>query len=224
MGTRVMLSTPAAITTSIVPLITAWAAKCRACCEEPHWRSTLVPGTLSGRGEASTALRATLIACSPTWPTQPMTTSSTRAGSAPVRSIRSFSTTAPRSTGCQSFSLPPLRPPAVRGLELQRLGGPGERELAQRARREAVLDPGPRAEPPPQDAVRVDHVGPHQGLGRHELDGERDIEHRAVLNAVRCVLPPGHHLAGGQVMDLRAGVPGGVEGELFGGFLEHDPL
>ncbi len=36
MGTRVMLSTPAAITMSMVPLITAWAANCRACCEEPH--------------------------------------------------------------------------------------------------------------------------------------------------------------------------------------------
>ncbi|OIQ74197.1 hypothetical protein GALL_441570 [mine drainage metagenome] len=82
MGTRVMLSTPAAITTSIVPLITAWAAKCRACCEEPHWRSTLVAGTLSGSFEARTALRATLVDCSPAWLTQPMMTSSTRAGSA----------------------------------------------------------------------------------------------------------------------------------------------
>lgn len=35
-GTRVIDSTPAAITMSIVPLITAWAAKCSACCEEPH--------------------------------------------------------------------------------------------------------------------------------------------------------------------------------------------
>jgi hypothetical protein len=39
-GTRDMLSTPAAITTSMVPDITACAAKCSACCEDPHWRST----------------------------------------------------------------------------------------------------------------------------------------------------------------------------------------
>eukprot|EP01032_Pedospumella_encystans_P003236 gene3236-3814_t len=32
MGARVMLSTPEAITISIVPLITAWAANCSACC------------------------------------------------------------------------------------------------------------------------------------------------------------------------------------------------
>jgi len=36
MGTRLMLSTPAAMTQSMVPLITAWAAKCRACWEDPH--------------------------------------------------------------------------------------------------------------------------------------------------------------------------------------------
>ena len=64
-GTRVMLSTPAAITMSIVPDITAWAAKCSACCDEPHWRSIEVPGTLSGSFDARMALRATLTACSP---------------------------------------------------------------------------------------------------------------------------------------------------------------
>ena len=42
-GTRVMFSTPAAITTSYAPAITPWAAKCAACCDEPHWRSIVVP-------------------------------------------------------------------------------------------------------------------------------------------------------------------------------------
>ena len=42
-GTRVMFSTPAAITTSYAPAITPCAAKCAACCDEPHWRSTVVP-------------------------------------------------------------------------------------------------------------------------------------------------------------------------------------
>ena len=113
-GTRVMLSTPAAMTMSMVPDITACAAKCRACWEEPHWRSTEVPGTLSGRREASTALRAILPDCSPAWPTQPMITSSIKAGSAPVRSTSASSTCAARSAGCQPDSLPPLRPPRWR--------------------------------------------------------------------------------------------------------------
>ena len=57
MGTRVMLSTPAATTTSWVPDITAWAANWIACWELPHWRSMVTAGTLSGSREASTALR-----------------------------------------------------------------------------------------------------------------------------------------------------------------------
>ncbi len=70
-------------------------------------------GTLSGSFEASTALRATLIACSPTWPTQPMITSSTSAGSAPLRSTSASSTLPARSAGCHPASRPPFLPPAV---------------------------------------------------------------------------------------------------------------
>jgi hypothetical protein len=113
-GTRVMPSTPAAITTSMVPDITACAAKCSACCDEPHCRSTEVPGTLSGSFEAMMALRATLLDCSPACITQPMMTSSICAGSAPERSTNASSTEAARSTGCQPARRPPLRPPAVR--------------------------------------------------------------------------------------------------------------
>ena len=114
MGTRDMLSTPAAITMSMLPDITAWAAKCRACWDDPHCRSTVVPGTDSGRDEASTALRATFVACWPTWLTQPMITSSTWAGSAWLRRTSSSSTWAARSAGCQPESFPPRLPPAVR--------------------------------------------------------------------------------------------------------------
>ena len=64
--------------------------------------------------KARMAPRATLVACSPTCMTQPMITSSTRAGSAPVRSSRLSRTWPARSAGCQPDSLPPLRPPAVR--------------------------------------------------------------------------------------------------------------
>src|SRR5665213_2677265 len=109
-----MLSTPPAITTSIAPDITACAAKCSACCEEPHWRSIVVAGTLSGGDEASTALRATFIACWPICTTQPRITSSTAPGGAPERATTSSITRAARSAGCQPASLPPFRPPAVR--------------------------------------------------------------------------------------------------------------
>ena len=56
-GTRLMTSTPAAITTSYCPAMTPWAAKCSACWDDPHWRSMVVAGTDSGKPAASTALR-----------------------------------------------------------------------------------------------------------------------------------------------------------------------
>ena len=113
-GTRVMLSTPAAMTMSCVPDITACAAKCSACCELPHWRSIVTAGTLSGSDEASTMLRPTWKLCSPAWLTQPTMTSSIAAGSIPDCPTSASSTAAPRSAGCQSLSAPPRRPPAVR--------------------------------------------------------------------------------------------------------------
>ena len=66
-GTRLIDSTPAAITTSYAPAITPWAAKCSDCWLEPHCRSTLVPHTVSGKPAASAALRPMLTPCSPTW-------------------------------------------------------------------------------------------------------------------------------------------------------------
>ncbi len=47
-GIMLMFWTPPATITSLVPLMTAWAAKCSACWEEPHCRSMVVPGTSSG--------------------------------------------------------------------------------------------------------------------------------------------------------------------------------
>jgi hypothetical protein len=76
MGIWVMVCTPPTATTSWVPLITAWAAKCRACWLEPHWRSTVVPGTLSGRPAASQEVRAMSPAWEPMVSTQPKITSS----------------------------------------------------------------------------------------------------------------------------------------------------
>ena len=79
-GTRLIDSTPAAMTMSYAPASTPWAAKLIACWLLPHWRSTVVPGTLSGNPAPSSALRAMLTAWSPTWVTAPAMTSSTCAG------------------------------------------------------------------------------------------------------------------------------------------------
>ena len=75
-GIWLMVCTPPAMTTSCVPLITPCAAKCRACCEEPHWRSTVTPGTVSGSPAASQQVRAMLPASGPIASRQPNTTSS----------------------------------------------------------------------------------------------------------------------------------------------------
>ncbi|MNH09052.1 hypothetical protein D3C79_684940 [compost metagenome] len=73
---RVMVCTPPTAITSWVPLITAWAAKCSACCDEPHWRSTVVPGTDNGSPAASQLVRAMSPAWAPMVSTQPKITSS----------------------------------------------------------------------------------------------------------------------------------------------------
>src|SRR5664280_1795417 len=67
----------------------------------------VVAGTDSGNPAARTALRPTLSDCSPTCMTQPMITSSTRAGSRSLRSTSAISGSEARSAGCQ---------PAVFGL------------------------------------------------------------------------------------------------------------
>src|SRR6478609_1396868 len=85
-----------------------------ACWLEPHWRSTVVAGTDSGKPAARTALRPTLNACSPTCPTQPAITSSMSAGSSLLRATRPWSVKPRRSAGCQDFSMPSRRPSGVR--------------------------------------------------------------------------------------------------------------
>ena len=94
--------------------MTPWATKWTACWDEPHCRSTEVAGTCQGRPPAIQALRATLLDCSPTWLTQPPTTSSTRPGSTPVRSTRALRVNPSRSVGCQVDSAPFRFPIGVR--------------------------------------------------------------------------------------------------------------
>ena len=108
-GIMLMFCTPPATTTSVVPLITACAAKCTACCDEPHCRSTVVPGTSSGSPAASQQVRAMSPACGPMVSTQPNTTSSTASGSMPVRSTSAVDRVGAEVGGVDR---PPARRPA----------------------------------------------------------------------------------------------------------------
>src|SRR4051794_14682289 len=113
-GARVIDSTPHAIPMSYAPASTPCATKCAACCDEPHWRSTLVAGTDDGNPPATHALRVTLQPCSPDCVTHPPTTSSYRAGSTSLRSTIVRRHRPSRSVGCQSASAPLRLPNAVR--------------------------------------------------------------------------------------------------------------
>jgi hypothetical protein len=113
-GIWLMFCTPPATIRSLVPLITACAAKCTDCCDEPHWRSIVTPGTWVGRPAASQHVRAMSPACEPTVSQQPKITSSTAPGSTPVRSISALITCAPRSAECTDASPPPRFPTGVR--------------------------------------------------------------------------------------------------------------
>ena len=68
--------TPPATTTSAVPLITACAAKWTDCCEDPHCRSIVTPGTCNGRPADSQQVRAISPARGPIVSTLPKMTSS----------------------------------------------------------------------------------------------------------------------------------------------------
>src|ERR1700729_4298776 len=94
--------------------MTPCAAKWMACCEEPHWRSMVVAGTDSGQPAAGTALRPMLRDFSETCMTQPMITSSIRAGSSWLRSATARRASEARSTACQLRSFPLRLPPGVR--------------------------------------------------------------------------------------------------------------
>ena len=77
-------------------------------------RSSVVPHTSTGKPAMSAALRAMLNPCSPTWSTQPITTSSTSRGSMFTRATSAFRVSARRSSGRTPASLPFFLPTAVR--------------------------------------------------------------------------------------------------------------
>src|SRR5690349_12651464 len=96
-GMRLIDSTPHVSTTSAAPDATSPAPRLVACCEDPHWLSTVVAATVIGRPAASQAVRAMLKDCSPDIVTHPPTTWSTSAGSMPARSTHAFWTAPNRS-------------------------------------------------------------------------------------------------------------------------------
>ncbi len=109
-----MFCTPPATTRSWVPLITPCAAKCTACCEEPHCRSIVTPGTWSGSPATSQAVRATSPAWEPMVSQQPRITSSTAPGSTPVRRTSADRVCAARSAEWTPARAPPRLPTGVR--------------------------------------------------------------------------------------------------------------
>src|SRR5690606_33761182 len=128
-----------------------------ACCEEPHWVSTVVLATLRGRPAVSEAVRPTLKAGSPTLLTRPVTTWPTTPGSMPDRSITAMWTWARRSAGCTVDRRPLRRPIGVRTASTITTSGMHATYwrrvgLDQRVRRpvsggDGAIGPGPRRPP-----------------------------------------------------------------------------
>src|SRR5436305_9325905 len=112
--TRDIASTPPAMARSSCPDATAAAAEWSACCDEPHWLSTVTAGTSHGSPAAIHALRVTFTPCSPVCVTHPPNTSSMCMGSTPVRSSSPCSTAPSRSVGCSDDNLPFFLPIGLR--------------------------------------------------------------------------------------------------------------
>jgi hypothetical protein len=117
-GTLVMTSTPQASATSTAPAPTREAARFVACWLDPHWVSTVVAATDSGRPAVSQAVRATLKDCSPTWLTQPPTTWPTSVGWTPERDTVSPRTAPRRSAGWVPAKPPLRRPTGLRSASM----------------------------------------------------------------------------------------------------------
>ncbi|COV68046.1 Uncharacterised protein [Mycobacterium tuberculosis] len=68
---------PQAMPTSMAPAAINPAIRWLACWPLPHWQSTVVAPTCSGKPAVSQATRLMLLDCSPNWVTQPPMTCST---------------------------------------------------------------------------------------------------------------------------------------------------
>ena len=110
MGTRDMLSTPPATTKSSQPLATFCAAMFTASRPEAQKRLICTPDTRKSQPALSKAVLGKTEPCSPTGDTQPITTSSTSAGSKSWRACSWFSNPPSKSTGLTLCKLPSFLP------------------------------------------------------------------------------------------------------------------
>ena len=86
--TRLIASMPQAMPMLIAPAAISPAMRWLACWPQPHWQSTVVAPTCSGRPAVSHAMRVMLLDCSPDWVTHPPMTCSTSPVSMPAFSTR----------------------------------------------------------------------------------------------------------------------------------------
>jgi len=105
-GTRLIFSAPPATTMSQAPLAIWPAATWIAASDDPHFRSTVMPGMVTGQPALNSAVRAMFPHCSPTCVTQPNTTSSIKWTSIPVREARADNNAAARWSARTSLRLP----------------------------------------------------------------------------------------------------------------------
>ena len=92
-----------------------------ACCPLPHWQSTVVAPTCSGKPAVSHATRLMLLDCSPYWVTQPPMTCSTSPASMPALSTSAFCTAPSSSVACRPDNHPFRLPIGLRGFDDDRV-------------------------------------------------------------------------------------------------------
>ena len=112
--TRLIASIPHAMPTSIAPAAIRPAIRWLACCPLPHWQSTVVAPTCSGRPAVSHAVRLMLLDCSPYCVTQPPMSCSTSPASMPAFSTTAFCTAPSSSVACSPDSHPLRLPIGLR--------------------------------------------------------------------------------------------------------------
>ena len=104
--TRLIASMPHAMPMSMAPAAIRPAIRWLACWPLPHWQSTVVAPTCSGKPAVSHATRLMLLDCSPYWVTQPPMTCSTSPASMPALSTSAFCTAPSSSVACRPDNHP----------------------------------------------------------------------------------------------------------------------
>src|SRR3954452_17954559 len=154
---------------STTPPFTSATARLVACCDDPHWASTVVAATSIGMPALSHAVRAMLNVWGPTWPTQPPMTWPIDAGSMPLR-WTAATCTAPRSSAGCSLLSPPLRlPSGDRTASTMTTSVSCSSATRSSGGRGARIVVPPRAAPTGADSgAGVEDDLPERGVGLHE--------------------------------------------------------